>query len=87
MSLSTSFCNVQSLLPAKKRSSHQCGLSQKHCGKILTARAVAEPISQGLTIEEAEARVVAGNAPPAPAPRAIAAVPSGTPVITPLVDV
>eukprot|EP00271_Cylindrocystis_brebissonii_P014704 TRINITY_DN36174_c0_g1_i1.p1 TRINITY_DN36174_c0_g1~~TRINITY_DN36174_c0_g1_i1.p1 ORF type:complete len:436 (+),score=80.20 TRINITY_DN36174_c0_g1_i1:144-1451(+) len=49
-----------------------------------TVRAVAEPAVRRMTIEEAEALAVAGNAPAAPPAAAVAASPAGTPVVIPL---
>ncbi|KAK9698256.1 hypothetical protein RND81_08G091800 [Saponaria officinalis] len=55
---------------------------QRRCGMVV--RASSNTASKGLTNEECEAAVVAGNHPPAPTAPPVPKAPPATPVITPL---
>ncbi|CAI5516963.1 unnamed protein product [Closterium sp. NIES-64] len=81
-------CAVPSFTGLRKnqisQASSKASSQQNVKAKAFAVRAVAEPAAKKLTIEEAEARVVAGNPPPAPAAKPRPAAPKGTPIVEPL---
>jgi hypothetical protein len=72
------------LSPAGLKSS-KAAPKRQASGRLQVRATIAEE-KKVLTIEEAEARVVAGNPPPAPPPQPKPRKPKGTPAIDPLVS-